>query len=320
MAPRIFTLLRSPVTGISGGHPTRLQVAWSVESCRKLASSVKRSAQCRERAFFLGRDRCGGAIGPAPQRRRGPARGGAVALKIPSREAICAHGRDDTEHRTPPRSPRQSWATSRCRYPDRKQPDRCREYLLTVAVASLSSPMAGPTDTLPADHRHRRSDTAAATPIPWIAAPAGSPLMRRWYVLRNSAPRPAIVSPHGRPPLFPLLCSGEPTADRCWDAIATGVAPYGLRGPLCHRCPFIYARLYNTSYRGRNVIALMISEMQHGFTDSRWCTYRQAAEKGWQVRKGERGSRIEYWEPKPGSKDPNADDDEKHGRLVHKIY
>src|ERR1035437_2270982 len=244
MAPRIFTLLRSPVTGISGGHPTRLQVAWSVESCRKLASSVKRSAQCRERAFFLGRDRCGGAIGPAPQRRRGPARGGAVALKIPSREAICAHGRDDTEHRTPPRSPRQSWATSRCRYPDRKQPDRCREYLLTVAVASLSSPMAGPTDTLPADHRHRRSDTAAATPIPWIAAPAGSPLMRRWYVLRNSAPPPAIVSPHGRPPLFPLLCSGEPTADRCWDAIATGVAPYGLRGPLCHICPFIYARMY----------------------------------------------------------------------------
>src|ERR1700758_4764899 len=52
MAPRIFTFLRSPVTGISGGHPTRLKVVWSVESCRKLASSVKMSAQCRERAFF----------------------------------------------------------------------------------------------------------------------------------------------------------------------------------------------------------------------------------------------------------------------------
>src|SRR3982751_5813231 len=47
--------LRSPVTGISGGHPTRLQVAWSVESWRKLASSVKISAQCRERAFFFKR-------------------------------------------------------------------------------------------------------------------------------------------------------------------------------------------------------------------------------------------------------------------------
>src|SRR5438128_7726165 len=106
MAPRIFTFLRAPVTGISGGHPTRLQVAWSVESCRKLASSVKMSAQCRDRAFFLGRDRCGGAIGPAPRHRRAPARGGVVARKIPSREAICAHARDDTEPRTPPRSPK----------------------------------------------------------------------------------------------------------------------------------------------------------------------------------------------------------------------
>src|SRR5258708_22095449 len=141
MAPRIFTLLRSPVTGISGGHPTRLQVAWSVESCRKLASSVKMSAPRRAGAFFLGRDRCCGAIGPALQRRRAPVRGEAVALKIPSREVICAHGQDDTECRTPSRSPRQSWARSRCRYPDRKLPGRCREYPPTVSVVSLTSPM-----------------------------------------------------------------------------------------------------------------------------------------------------------------------------------
>lgn len=51
-APRIFTFLRSPVTGTSGGQPTRLQVACSVESCRKLASSVKINAQCRDWAFF----------------------------------------------------------------------------------------------------------------------------------------------------------------------------------------------------------------------------------------------------------------------------
>ena len=45
MAPRILTLLRSPVTGISGGRPMRLQVACRVESWRKLASSLKISAQ-----------------------------------------------------------------------------------------------------------------------------------------------------------------------------------------------------------------------------------------------------------------------------------
>src|ERR1019366_6058992 len=104
--------------------------------------------------------------------------------------------------------------------------------------------MADPSDTLPVNHRRLRSDIAGATPTPWIAAPAGSPLMLRWYVLRNSAPRHANVSPHGRPHLFLLLCSGEPTADRCWDAIATGVAAYGLPVPVCHICPLSYARLY----------------------------------------------------------------------------
>src|SRR2546425_11881620 len=52
MAPKIFTFFRSPVTGTSGGQPTRLHVAWRVESCRKLASSVKSSAQFCARAFF----------------------------------------------------------------------------------------------------------------------------------------------------------------------------------------------------------------------------------------------------------------------------
>src|ERR1017187_5851343 len=61
MAPRILMLLRPPVTGISGGCPTRLQVACSVESCRKLASSVKISARLWVRAFFKGWDRCADA-------------------------------------------------------------------------------------------------------------------------------------------------------------------------------------------------------------------------------------------------------------------
>src|SRR5437870_8326675 len=105
MAPRIFTLLRSPVTETSGGQPTRLQVACRVESCRKLASSVKISAQCRAGAFF-GSDRCGGASGSAPRHRRGPEYGADVAPKIPTHAATCVHDRDDTGCRTPPRSPR----------------------------------------------------------------------------------------------------------------------------------------------------------------------------------------------------------------------
>jgi antirestriction protein ArdC len=48
-------------------------------------------------------------------------------------------------------------------------------------------------------------------------------------------------------------------------------------------------------YRGGNVIALMVTSLRKGYTDSRWCTYRQAAEHGWQVRKGEKSSRIEFF-------------------------
>src|SRR5207302_5228769 len=58
MAPKIFTLLRCPVTGTSGGQPIRLQVACRVESWRKLASSVKirtlhREAQTMEQLAHM---------------------------------------------------------------------------------------------------------------------------------------------------------------------------------------------------------------------------------------------------------------------------
>lgn len=33
-----------------------------------------------------------------------------------------------------------------------------------------------------------------------------------------------------------------------------------------------------------------------GYPDPGWCTYKQASEQGWQVRKGERASVVEYWQ------------------------
>lgn len=46
-------------------------------------------------------------------------------------------------------------------------------------------------------------------------------------------------------------------------------------------------------YRGWNSVYL--SMMQKG-DDSRWCTYKQAKELGAQVRKGEKGSVVQYWQ------------------------
>jgi len=73
-------------------------------------------------------------------------------------------------------------------------------------------------------------------------------------------------------------------------------------------------------YRGGNVISLMIAGMARGFTDPRFCTYLQAQQKGWQVRKGEKGTRIEFWEAKPRNGEENAPEDERHSRLIHRVY
>lgn len=76
----------------------------------------------------------------------------------------------------------------------------------------------------------------------------------------------------------------------------------------------------NKPYHGGNILNLMISSMRHGYSDPRWLTYKQAADKGWQVRKGEKSTRIEFWETKPGNKDEGADDNEKRSRLIHRVY
>jgi antirestriction protein ArdC len=48
-----------------------------------------------------------------------------------------------------------------------------------------------------------------------------------------------------------------------------------------------------TPYRGLNHVQLMLATPDP--TDPRWCTYKQAQEQGWQVRKGAHGVRIEVW-------------------------
>ncbi len=52
------------------------------------------------------------------------------------------------------------------------------------------------------------------------------------------------------------------------------------------------------AYRGGNAIHLMAAALRNGFEDPRWMTYKQAADQGWQVRRGEKGTQIEFWEIK----------------------
>src|SRR5437764_7646430 len=80
------------------------------------------------------------------------------------------------------------------------------------------------------------------------------------------------------------------------------------------------------AYRGGNAVHLMATGLSRGYEDPRWMTYKQAAENGWQVRKGEKGTHIEFWEVKAKSEEKNGDP-EKNGsdeaakenqrRLIH---
>jgi antirestriction protein ArdC len=61
-------------------------------------------------------------------------------------------------------------------------------------------------------------------------------------------------------------------------------------------------------YRGVNVLALWVSAMKSGYGSGVWGTYRQFAEAGGQVRKGERATTIVFWKQFRNSDAEDADD------------
>jgi len=51
------------------------------------------------------------------------------------------------------------------------------------------------------------------------------------------------------------------------------------------------------AYRGSNTLILRGAQLVHGYEDSRWLTYKQTAGIGGaQVRRGEKGQQIAYWD------------------------
>ncbi len=78
-------------------------------------------------------------------------------------------------------------------------------------------------------------------------------------------------------------------------------------------------------YRGGNALQLMVTAMRHGYEDPRWLTYRQAHENEWQVRKGEKGTQIEFWQfPKGKSEDLDDSRDlpagESKDKFIYRVY
>ena len=109
-----------------------------------------------------------------------------------------------------------------------------------------------------------------------------------------------------------MLESGTAPWQKPWEAVSFGL-------------PFNPTT--QNAYRGGNAIHLMATGIQRGYDDPRWLTYKQAADHGWQVRKGEKGAQIEYWEfpsrqvdAKEKTDSPADNSREKEQRPVHRVY
>jgi putative DNA primase/helicase len=79
-------------------------------------------------------------------------------------------------------------------------------------------------------------------------------------------------------------------ASRLLEQIREGTAPW--QKPWRAGTSFLpYNPANGTRYKGINLVNLM----SRGYGDARWMTYRQAQTKGYQVRRGEKGTQVQYW-------------------------
>ena len=98
-------------------------------------------------------------------------------------------------------------------------------------------------------------------------------------------------------------------AERLIEKLERGVAPWqkGWDTPTqADRPP--YNPVSGTRYRGLNSIVLRMESEERGYSDPRWMTFRHAKKIDAHVRKGEHGTRIEFWSPvKPKPQETGKD-------------
>ena len=106
--------------------------------------------------------------------------------------------------------------------------------------------------------------------------------------MRNFRSNPAQRRDHDQEltdKIIAALEAGTAPWRRPWDKTACGGATSPVNSATGHR------------YRGINLFVLGMSPLAFASTDSRWCSYRQAAARGWQVRKGEKATPVYFYKP-----------------------
>ena len=96
--------------------------------------------------------------------------------------------------------------------------------------------------------------------------------------------------------------------EKVCEAMEKGTAPW-QKPWMDSNCPVnaVSGRRYN----GINFFNLSICGMMaDGGQDPRWCTFEQAQEKGWRIKKGSKGTHIEFWKLTPT---PETD---REGKLI----
>lgn len=120
-------------------------------------------------------------------------------------------------------------------------------------------------------------------------------------------------TPTEQPSTVPKRDFRQEVTNQIIEMLESGVAPWQKPWePGALQLPFNPTT--DRTYRGGNALHLMAVATRKGFGDPRWLTYRQAQEKGWQVRKGEKGSQIEFWQfenAQPSASKPDGTDSEQ---------
>jgi antirestriction protein ArdC len=104
--------------------------------------------------------------------------------------------------------------------------------------------------------------------------------------------------------IIAALEAGTPPWRKPWDPDKAGGPAMPRNAATGHR------------YRGINVLTLGMSPLAFTSGDPRWATYKQAEERGWQVRKGERGTMGFFFRRLELRDDTKPDDDEESVRRI----
>ena len=104
--------------------------------------------------------------------------------------------------------------------------------------------------------------------------------------------------------MIAALEAGTPPWRKPWDPDKAG-------GPSMPRNAVTGAR-----YRGINTVVLGMSSLAFSSGDPRWATYKQAADRGWQVNKGERGTTAYFFKRLEVRDDKTVAGDEETTRHI----